>query len=299
MQEVALNKNCWIYLGQLNPMKMLTFIVMLYDVEGYLNIRSEGTTQPNLEYLYPVSFKRGSPSYATILHRSLRTGSLAADQEGFAEVVRHLIGKKAKVPLDIIFACRALFPQSIGQIKVNYQRDFVEVLKELTVRIIPLFKKLGDLLEVVSHCSSIPGAPSWTLNITAGECLWKDKHYFGMWDATRSLGALSTTTTNCSMVHRISSDMGTLHVKGIIVDHVTVVSDEFPHYTLENQAKWHDNIRDMLIQWRVLAQKYLNGRFEESIIDILFVATTAAEELEDKISQTNKFEKVCLDPILC
>jgi hypothetical protein len=186
-------------------MKMLDFTVMLWEVEGYVNKRSEETTQPNLGYLYPVSFKRGSPSTATSLYRTLRPGSLATDQKDFGETLRHLIGKKAKVPLDIIFACRALFPESIGQIKANYQRDLIGVLREVTVRIIPHFKKLGNLLEIVSHCSGIPGAPSWTLNITGGEHVWNATHYFGGWYATRSFDASSTTTTNYSMTHRISS----------------------------------------------------------------------------------------------
>jgi hypothetical protein len=129
VQEVALSENSWIYLGQLSPMKMLDFTVMLWEVEGYMNKRSEETAQPDLEYLYPVSFKRGSPSTATSLHRTLRTGSLATDREDFGETLTHLIGKKAKDPLDIIFACRALFPESIGQIKVNYQRDLIGVLR--------------------------------------------------------------------------------------------------------------------------------------------------------------------------
>jgi hypothetical protein len=98
-----------------------------------------------------------------------------------------------------------------------------------------------------------------------------------------------------ALTHRISSDMETLHVKGIIVDRVTTISDKFPHYALENQARWHEKVRDMLTQWRISTQKCLNIGFEESIIDILFAATCIAEELADKISQTNRFEKVCLE----
>jgi hypothetical protein len=299
VQEVALNKNCWIYLGQLKPMKMLDFTAMLSEVEGYMNKRSEETTQPDLEYLYPVSFKRSSPSTATNVHRTLRSESLAMDQRDLGETVRHLISKKAKVPLDIIFACRALFPESIGQIKVDYERDLIGILREVTVRIIPQFKKLGDLLEVVSHYLGIPGAPSSVLNITGGERVWNATHFFGVWNATRSIGASSTTTTNCSMTYRISSDMETLHVIGIIVDRVTAVSDEFPHYALENQARWHEKVREMLTQWRVSTRKCLNIGFEESIIDILFAATSINEELADKVSQTNRFEKVCLNVFLC
>jgi hypothetical protein len=271
---------------------------MLYEVEGYMNLRWEETTQPDLEYLYPVSFKRGSPSDATILHRTLRPKSFAADRIN-QETLRHLMGKKAKIPLDVIFACRALFPESIGQVKVDYQRDLIDVLREVTVRIIPCLKKLGDLLEVVSHCPSVPEAPSWTLNITGGRHVWNATHYFGVWYATHNFSVSSTSTTNSPMTHRISFDMETLHVKGIIVDHVVVVSDEFPHYVLENQATWHEKIRDMLTQWRICTQNGLNTGFEESIIDILFAATNAAEEIADKVNQTHKFEKVCLDLFLC
>jgi hypothetical protein len=128
VQEVALSENCWIYLGQLRPLNISDFGGMLYEVEGYMNVRSEEMAQPDLEYLYPVSFKRGSPSTATILHRTLRPKSFATDQID-GETLRHLMGKKAKVPLDVIFAYRALFPESISQIKMNYQRDLISVLR--------------------------------------------------------------------------------------------------------------------------------------------------------------------------
>ncbi len=94
-----------------------------------MNKRSEETTQPELNYLYPMSFKRGNPSTATRLHRRHQPFSRATTERGIEAILRHLIGKKAQVPLDIIFACRALFPETIGQIKANYQRDLIDVLK--------------------------------------------------------------------------------------------------------------------------------------------------------------------------
>jgi hypothetical protein len=101
------------------------------------------------------------------------------------------------------------------------------------------------------------------------------------------------------MPYRISFDMETLYVKDIIVDSIAIVSDEFPHYVLENQATWHEKVRDMLTKWRICTQNCLNTGFEESIIDILFAATNATEEVADKVSQTHRFEKVCLDLFLC
>lgn len=290
MQEVALNENCWVYLGQLSPVKMLEFTVMLWDVEGYINKRWEAMTQLDLEYLYRVSFKRGSPATATTLHSPLRSRSLDTDQENFEQTLKHLIGKKAKIPLDVIFAYRALFPESIGQIRVSYKRDLIDVLREVTVQILPYIRKLGDLLDVVSHCPGIPGAPSWTLNFTCGEHVYNAAHYFGVWRATK---------INCPITHRVSSDSETLHVNGIIVDRVAAVSDEFPPYALENQAKWHKEVRDVLTQWRVRSQGSLNIGFEESIINVLFAAVNVVEDFANKFGQYNRLEQVCSNSFLC
>jgi hypothetical protein len=291
VQEVALNENCWVYLGRLKPLSMSGFGAMFYEVEGYMNVRSEETTPPDVEYCYPVDYKRGSPSLATILHR---TTSFATDKIK-REVLTHLMGKKAEIPLDVIFACRALFPKSIGQMKVDYQRDVVDILKEFTFRIVPCLEKLGDLLETVSHCPRITEAPTWMLNITGGGHVWMATHFFGVWHATSNFGVSTPSTTNHHTTHRISSDMETLHVKGIILDHVAIISDEFPHYLLENQVTWHEKVRDMLHQWRTCTQNALTIGFEKSIIEILFAASTYMKEIADKASQTMSLEKVCLD----
>lgn len=202
------------------------------------------------------------------------------------------MGKQAKIPLDVIFAYRALFPESIGQIEVNYQRHLIDVLKEFTSRIVPLLAKLGDLLETVSHCPDIPGAPSWILNITGSGHVRRAEHYFGVWNATGRLGALSLSTANSPTTFRISSGMETLHVKGIIVDRVALISDEFPHYLLDSQATWHQKVQDILIQWRTCTQNALAADFENSVIDILFAATNFGEKMADNVSQTNRFGKV-------
>lgn len=51
----------------------------------------------------------------------------------------------------------------------------------------------------------------------------------------------------------------------------------------------------MLTQWQICTQNSLNTGFEESIIDILFAATNAAEEMADDVSQTHRFEKAYFD----
>jgi hypothetical protein len=85
-----------------------------------MNKRSEEMTRPDLKYLYSVSFKKGSLSTAINLHYTLRLKSLAIYQQDFKETLKHIINKKVKVSLNIIFAYKALFFKSISQIKVNY-----------------------------------------------------------------------------------------------------------------------------------------------------------------------------------
>lgn len=288
VQEVALSKDCWIYLGQLKPLKLLDFAAMLYEVEGYMNKRSEEIASPDSEYLYPVSYKRGSPSSATILHQTLKPKNSTTGQID-GDTLKHLMGKKAKVPLDVIFAYRALFPKTIGKIKVDYDRNLIDVLKESTVRIIPSLKKLDDLLEVVSHCSSLPGAPSWILNITGGQYAWNASHYFGTWFAARNF---KVSSASAPKTHWISSDMDTLFVKGIIFDHTVLVSEVFPQYKLKDQNIWHEKVLAMLTHWRMCSQSMVNIGFDESLVDILFAARIAAEEMAGKIGQTHRFEKV-------
>ncbi|KAL2059892.1 hypothetical protein VTL71DRAFT_10047 [Oculimacula yallundae] len=296
VQEAALNENCWIYLGQLKPLKLLSFGVMSYDVEGYMNLRSEQLALPNSEYLYPVGHNRGSPSMATILHRSLRITIGEGTNQISRELLNNLMGKKATCPHDIIFAYRALLPESIGQIKVDYDRSLIDVLKEFTFRILPYLAKLGDLLELVSYCPPVPDAPSWMLNITGSGYVSNATHYFGVWYATNELGVPSLSTDSRRTMHHVSPDMNTLYIKGIIVDRVAVLSYVFPHYLLENQRVWHEQIRNMLIEWRFCTKGALNGGFEESVIDILFATTHFIDEFVDKVGQNVRFEKVnCYD----
>lgn len=264
-------------------MAKLNFMVMLRDVEGYMNVRSERLVQQERECLYPVEFQRGSPSIASQLHSSSWcTDASAMD----GNILSNLIGKKAKNQLDIVFACRALFPQTFGQIKVDYERELNSLLREVTVRIIPGLRKLGDLLDLVGQCPAVPRAPSWTLNLTCGKHLHPATPYFGLWVTTR---LISSNTA------RISSDEKTLQVQGVIVDHVSIVSDEFPHYTLRDQARWHEEVHAVLIEWRARTSKLPKDGFEEGLVAVLYAATNSMEQTAEIFSQHSRLERVRFD----
>lgn len=282
VQEVALNKNCWVYIGSLEPMGLLDFRVMLYEVEGHTNVRSEALAEPVADDLYPVAFRRtGLLSRAMELHdhKDYLDENLLDDT-----VLRSILGKRAKYPLDVIFALRALMPQTLGQIPVDYKLDLAEVMREATVLLLPKLKRLGDLLETVSLCPAVEGAPSWTLNFAFGGHLGSSCHFWGMWYAS---------TMNSSNVTVTSPDGHVLHTKGRIVDYATAVSDTFPHYTTSRQAKWHEETRNILSRWRQNCLEHdLRKGFEDSVSDILLAATDQHLQFASDMSQHTRFEQV-------
>lgn len=167
------------------------------------------------------------------------------------------------------------------EIEIDCERDHVKLLIEATVRLLPCLIRLGDLLEVVSHCSSIRGAPSWTLNPTGGGHIWGLQHFFGawnadVWNATHSYFPLLYHCFKLETFY-VSDDMKSLFVKGIIVDRVAIVSETFPRYLLATQATWHRTVRELLLQWQECIQKSLEISFEESLIDILFSSEVIKE----------------------
>jgi hypothetical protein len=281
VQEVALNDNCWIYLGKLKPMEMLTFRGMLYEAEGYMNQTWEGLVQQEPGSLYPVSFRRGSPHSTTTLHEPWN---------GFTtdDILHNLIAKKARNPLDLVFACRDLLPESFGQIKVDYTRAISDLLREATSRIIPGLRSLGILLSLVCHCPPVPGVPSWTLTLQFDLQLHDVSHYFGVWFPTPP----HATTPNTA---HVLPDGKTLRARGIIVDHVAFVSDEFPYYTLQHQETWHRHVHALLKRSKASIKEYLTHEFEEAMVYILYAAVTAGEDLAAKIHEFARFEKVSFD----
>ncbi|KAM6514188.1 hypothetical protein FALCPG4_015347 [Fusarium falciforme] len=277
VQEVSLNEKCHVYLGKLEPMDMLSFTVTLYDVEGYLNLRSEQVVPRVPENLYPVSFQRGCPSMATWMHRTWSKDTRIGD------VLSHLMTKEAKNPLDLVFVCRALFPDSFGQIEVDYTRDLSDVLREVTAHIIPRFQKPADLFNLACHCPPVTNAPSWTLNLQCDVQLHTATHYFGMW---------LTVDHKSPYTAHVLPDGKTLYVDGTIVDEIALVSDEFPLYTPQSQEEWDRDVRILLKNWRTCANNHLRHGFEEAMHYILYAAANSAESFAAEIAKKVRFERV-------
>ncbi|KAH8662565.1 heterokaryon incompatibility protein-domain-containing protein [Xylariales sp. PMI_506] len=280
IQEVVLNENGWVYLALLRPMKFSTFHVFLWEVEGFLNVRLEQLTSTIPENLYPVSFSRGSPSCATRLHSDFDT------TQEYDEVLPYLMAKTAKNPLDLVFACRALLPETFGQIKVDYTRNLPDVLREMTALIIPKFESLGKLLCLVCHCPPVSGEPSWTLNLLHNIPWYAASPYYGVWRAAEPMGV-----TACQKAC-VGEDGKTLCVRGIIIDEVALASPEFPRYSLLDQKRWHRNVHALLRAWENRCRDTLTSKYEVAIARILYAALRSTENAIEKFPKNVKFERV-------
>lgn len=292
VQDVAWSKNAWIYLTQLETLKLNTYILMLSEVEGYVNLRSEELVKPHVDFLYPVGYKRWCPSIASGAHYYIDDTAING------ETLRLIVGKEAEVPLDTIFAYRALLPRSFGHLAVDYERNPEDVLREVTARLIPCLCKLGDSLDIVSMGPVIPNVPSWTLNIVGCGHVFNTCQFLGMFNASKH------PSNNHPATHHICSNMEGLHVRGILFDRVALVSDVFPHYELETQAVWHKDVNKMLVEWRNRTQDILDGDFEESMVDALFAAANFVEDLSNGIRQHQTWKPVghiysVRSPIFC
>ncbi|KAK8079064.1 uracil phosphoribosyltransferase-domain-containing protein [Apiospora phragmitis] len=230
--------------------------------------------------LYPVSRGRGSPTLATFLHKP---GNASILDE---EMLRLLMAKKAKSPHDLVFACRALFPETFGQIKVDYQRDLADILRELSARIIPRISDLGGFLGLVSLCTRVPGPPSWVLNLQCDVPPDTKSHYFGLWPFT-------TSQLGVCQAAKILADGKTLALRGRIVDHVALVSDEFPFYSLPNQQRWHKDVHTLLRAWKAACTNgSLKSTFEEAMEYILYAFINSGDSMTAKLYSTARSEGV-------
>ncbi|CAM1509382.1 Fc.00g031210.m01.CDS01 [Cosmosporella sp. VM-42] len=268
-QEAALNQNSCIYIGQLEPIDISPFDILSWTVECRLH---DVSTQPNPEDLYMDKLEdfyadipedlyggmtRGSVPHYTLFN-PFRINLLNANKA----FIRQLVEKKAQNPLDNIFALRSFFPP-FAEIKVDYKRDLVDVLREATVRIIPHIT-LGALFELVSLCPAVPNAPSWILNLSCGKHLDWNSQFLGEW----RMGIADIKNPGS-----LFSDKTSLSVTGLLVDHVYIISEEFPHYALEDQAKWHNEVHAILTRWRIRTRPFLKKKFVEALVDILMAET--------------------------
>ncbi|KAK7964187.1 hypothetical protein PG988_011161 [Apiospora saccharicola] len=201
-----------------------------------------------------------------------------------------LMTKKASNPHDLVFACRAQFPDTFGQIVVDYQRDLSDILREVTAHIISQTYSLGGLLGLVSLCPAVPGAPSWALKL-----YWDGPprttsyfHYFG-------LGSLRLPYAEYHLAARVLPDGETLSLRGFVVDHVALVSDPFPTYTLPYTRRWHNDVHTLLKGWRsVCASGGLKSTFEEGLEYILYAPANSMAIDDAKMSGSVDPKGTCL-----
>ncbi|KAK7959559.1 uncharacterized protein PG986_004413 [Apiospora aurea] len=286
IQEVALSKNCLVYLGNAEPLEMWGFQLYLRDLESHIDAEWERLgLEKDPEALDPMHRSRESPSTALSLHFP-----------GSAVFLDHymlylLMTKKARNPHDMVFACRDIFPDSFGKIVVDYHRDMSDILRELSVWLISSMSDLGKFLDLVSTCTPVPGAPSWTLNL---QCNSPPEAYKYRYERA---------TFGAKYVFRDSTpevlpDGKTLSLGGHIVDHVDAISDEFPDYSPLGQKQWHNDAHRLLKVWESACHtsKSLRSTFEEALEDILFPTCISSANSEEGLRALRAFRGWMEDP---
>ncbi|KAK8062394.1 HET-domain-containing protein [Apiospora hydei] len=242
IQEVALSKNCLVYLGNAEPLEMWGFQLYLRDLESHIDAEWERLgLEKDPEALAPMYRKRESPTTALTLHFP-----------GSAVFLDHymlylLMTKKARDPHDMVFACRDIFPDSFGKIIVDYHRDMSDILRELSAWLISSMSDLGKFLDLVSTCPPVPRAPSWTLNL---QCNSPPEAYKYCYERT---------TFGAKYVFRDSTPE-------VLPDGKTL------------QKQWHNDAHRLLKAWEsaCYTNKSLNCTFVEALEDILFPAAISA-----------------------
>ncbi|KAK7911998.1 hypothetical protein PG985_014479 [Apiospora marii] len=281
IQEVVLSSNCWVYLGDRNPREIMKLQASLARIE--LDIKEKWKQVRNTQdpgALYPPWRELDTPTKVLSLHKSW------TNRHPTAENLRLLMTKKAKTAHDLVFACRALFPNHFGKIVVDYQRDLSDILRELTAYIIPQTYDVGSLLGLVSLCPPVPRAPSWVLNLQWDRPPKTTSHYSG-------LRFYMSTRSGYTQTARVLPDGKTLSLRGIVADRIALLSDLFPTYSLASQERWHNDAHTLLMAWKsACVGAALKSTFEEGLEYILYAPADSAARFRARLTNNTKFEGV-------
>jgi len=138
-----------------------------------------------------------------------------------------LVDKQASLPQDKIFALRTVFPQTFGQIPVDYDRDITEIHTEASIAIIRITQRL-DILRYACHGGKRPGCPSWVPDWTSHD---------------PSKGILASRATKfCNPLVTFPKDVSRIRLKGMVVGILSdEISDTFHVETLELENLVEEN----------------------------------------------------------
>lgn len=92
---------------------------------------------------------------------------------------------------------------------------------------------------------------------------------------------------------RVLPDGKTLSLRGNVVDHIALVSDVFPPYSLTSQNQWHNDVHMLLVTWKTACTSGgLESTFEEGLEYILYSHVKVEASVRARLRKTTGSEGV-------
>lgn len=208
VQEVIASRSCRIYWGQSSTLTLNT----LDDLIGILQLAGGRTIDDG-------KLEKALEMHMLVLDRRLKSFDSRLTR---FDLLTALVDKQASLPQDKIFALRAIFPRTFGQIPVDYNRDITKIHIEAAISIIKTTRSL-DILRYACHSGKRLGCPSWVPEWTSDD---------------PSKGTLASKATNlCQPLITFPDDVSRIRLMGMVVGILSnEISDPF-HVELSELEK--------------------------------------------------------------
>jgi hypothetical protein len=254
VQEVALNRKCWVYHGYSKPVSPDAFArsVNLIDYYlGFLDVRSLDNT---------IASRAWSHKYNNIieLHCLSHHREQHLDRNTFFQA---LIEKKATDPRDLIFGLRAIYPNILSKIDVDYSSTVERVFTEAAIAILESSKKLYPLVHYACLGPKTFNVPSWVPDWTCfAESRIDEYPNWVLGDLQEPIWIFDET---CNSISLKGMFLGTV---------IHPISEVFPLADEGNLDEWYDGAREMLQSWinqcprKNLADKHNPASFVNALV---------------------------------
>jgi hypothetical protein len=212
---MALARDAVIYAGKAKPLRLSSTVLTPSII----------TREANKNYSIDRTIK------GTLMQHFAGAGSRGISTARKYSLIRDtLVEKQASNPLDLVFALRALYPEILGSVNVDYSRSIGDVYAEASALIMAGERSL-DVLLYASYGPKAEGLPSWVPDWSVFEFLSENRPGFerlspGKRPAPRVQGGL--TRSRDPVAFRFSNQMRSFHVRGSSALVIEFATETFP-----------------------------------------------------------------------
>ena len=215
LQEVGLSRHAKLYCGFAKPVP-LRFVRLTLDL-----------------------FRSVQLSQASLFHMMMSLWTYPEQRPALSLLFNQILNKVSSDPRDKVFAFKALYPASLGQVVVDYERSVEETYIDATKLIIEREKSL-ILLCYTNRSSSYPDLPSWTPDWNTTDTTYEIS-YISLFHESKASKNSETSVNFFQEITKISA-------KGKLFSPVDWVGDRIPraHDRMGSESESSDEIRALL-----------------------------------------------------